>query len=181
MNAIQVQEPVTYNERTKMLPMRYSQCSCCGSEIASTTDLRENKRIVNEFKKLTLGFTTGATLKFTRQDIWKITQEQASEIFGGGPKAFSKYESDDVIQSEAMDKLLKLAINIPEAFAMLKEMSGEKVKQSTSVIVTNRSVEWKEVCIDSSIELPTTVDSPTNSHVGYTYLSAKSWSVKKVA
>ncbi len=38
----------------------------------------------------------------------ELTQKAANEVFGGGPVAFSKYEADDVIQSESMDKLLRL-------------------------------------------------------------------------
>ena len=38
--------------------------------------------------------------------------------------AFSKYESDDVAQSEAMDKLLRLAETVPAAFEHLAEQAG---------------------------------------------------------
>ncbi|MBW6086689.1 hypothetical protein KZ779_20740 [Escherichia coli] len=54
-------------------------------------------------------------------------------IWWGGPKAFSKYESDDVIQSEAMDKLMRLAAEVPDAFKRLRELSGEiKVERTVS-------------------------------------------------
>lgn len=45
------QQPVSYNGETKLLPLRFSVCSCCASEVALPVDLRENKRISNEFKK----------------------------------------------------------------------------------------------------------------------------------
>ncbi|HFV4041962.1 TPA: type II toxin-antitoxin system MqsA family antitoxin, partial [Escherichia coli] len=71
--------------------------------------------------------------KKIRTEVWMITQQKASSIFGGGPKAFSKYESDDVIQSEAMDKLMRLAAEVPDAFKRLRELSGEiKVERTVS-------------------------------------------------
>ena len=55
---------------------------------------------------------------------YKITQAQAAQLFGGGPVAFSKYENDDVAQSEAMDTLLRLVRRSPEAFWALVEEKG---------------------------------------------------------
>lgn len=38
-----------------------------------------------------------------------LTQKDASLVFGGGANAFSKYENEEVVQSAAMDKLIRLA------------------------------------------------------------------------
>lgn len=127
-------DDVTYKGVTKNLPARFSVCDACGSESATPVDLRENKRIFNEFKKSVDGLLTGKELKRIRTEVWNITQEKAASIFGGGPKAFSKYESDDVIQSEAMDKLIRLSADIPEAFLKLRELSGETVVEKTVTI-----------------------------------------------
>lgn len=54
----------------------------------------------------------------------KLSQDDAAEIFGGGPKAFSKYENDDVAQSEAMDKMIRLAAQLPTAFEHLTRIAG---------------------------------------------------------
>jgi HTH-type transcriptional regulator/antitoxin MqsA len=40
----------------------------------------------------------------------RLTQEDAGELFGGGPVAFSKYENDDLVPDEGMINLLRLAI-----------------------------------------------------------------------
>jgi HTH-type transcriptional regulator/antitoxin MqsA len=42
-------------------------------------------------------------------------------LFGGDPVAFSKYEADDVTQSDAMDKLLRVVSFVPAVFAYLTE------------------------------------------------------------
>lgn len=39
--------------------------------------------------------------------------------------AFSKYEHDDVAQSDAMDKLLRVANAVPEALAHLEQVADK--------------------------------------------------------
>ncbi|WP_341829237.1 type II TA system antitoxin MqsA family protein [Thiomicrorhabdus marina] len=58
------------------------------------------------------------------REAWGIDQKQAAAIFGGGPVAFSKYENNDVMQSEGMDKLLRAAWYAPDVFEWLKEKAG---------------------------------------------------------
>ena len=36
------------------------------------------------------------------------TQKKAGELFGGGPKAFSKYERGEAIQNKSLDILMRL-------------------------------------------------------------------------
>lgn len=180
LEAQQEQNAVTYKGVTKCLPMRFSVCSCCGSETASSTDLRENKRVSNCFKKQVDGFLTGAEVREIRTECWGISQATAANIFGGGPKAFSKYESDDVIQSEAMDKLMRVAHAIPEAFSKLKKLSGEDTRVEQSTVLTVASFEWSETPseVDNSVLV-----SPSNPQAmnAITYRSSKNWIYKDVA
>ncbi|MGH8759320.1 MAG: type II TA system antitoxin MqsA family protein [Burkholderiales bacterium] len=66
------------------------------------------------------GLLTGAEITVLRQQ-YQLTQSQAARLFGGGPVAFSKYENDDVAQSEFMDNLLRLVRRSAEAFWQLVE------------------------------------------------------------
>lgn len=45
-----------------------------------------------------------------------LSQQEAARVFGGGPKAFEKYESGEVAPSSAMTRLLLLAARRPELF-----------------------------------------------------------------
>ncbi len=45
-----------------------------------------------------------------------LSQRDAARVFGGGPKAFEKYESGEVAPSSAMTRLLLLAAKRPELF-----------------------------------------------------------------
>ncbi len=95
-----------------------SVCNLCGVEQASPEQLRNNKRAMTAFKKETDGLLTGREVRRIRERLG-LTQQQAAEIFGGGPIAFAKYEADDVSQSEAMDKLIRLASASDEVFQLL--------------------------------------------------------------
>lgn len=104
----------------------YSVCDACGSEQATAEDARFNKRDMIAFKKSVHGLLTGAEVKILRKK-WRLNQEQAAKVFGGGPVAFSKYEADDVMQSESMDKLLRLAASMPGVLDRLKADAGLNV------------------------------------------------------
>jgi HTH-type transcriptional regulator/antitoxin MqsA len=126
---------VEYKDHKKELDMHYSECDCCGSETATPAQLRTNKRLMTEFKKQIDGLLTGQELKKLRLELG-LTQADAANIFGGGPVAFSKYEADDVAQSEAMDKLLRVAQAVPEAYSFLtnksyanEDVNSEKVNK----------------------------------------------------
>ena len=79
---------------------------------------RDNKRRMVAFKKSVDGLLTGAEVRALRERLG-LKQSDAARVFGGGVVAFSKYENDDVTQSEAMDKLMRLADRVPQARNML--------------------------------------------------------------
>jgi len=114
---------VEYKAHSTQLDTHYSVCDTCGSEQANSEQLRANKRAMVAFKKQIDGLLTGHEVRKLREQLG-INQAEAARIFGGGPVAFSKYESDDVAQSEAMDKLLRLAISVPSAYTQLLLNSG---------------------------------------------------------
>lgn len=114
---------VEYHGKIAQLDSHYALCDVCGAEQATADQVRRNKRTMIAFKKAVDGLLSGSRVRAIREKFG-ITQSQAALIFGGGPVAFSKYESDDVMQSEAMDKLLRLAEKIPEAFTQLAQEAG---------------------------------------------------------
>jgi len=118
-----VKNTVEYKGQTTDLDMHFSVCNFCGSEQANKIQLRDNKRAMNAFKKKVDGLLPGEEVRRIRRRL-HISQVEAARVFGGGPVAFSKYESDDVAQSDAMDKLLRLALDIPDAYEYLLKKAG---------------------------------------------------------
>lgn len=121
---------VEYHGQKTSLNSYFAVCDTCGAEQASADQIRRNKRAMMAFKKSVDGLLTGIEVRALRERLG-INQIQAARMFGGGPVAFSKYESDDVAQSEAMDKLLRLAETVPAAFAHLAEQAGVALERES--------------------------------------------------
>lgn len=115
-----------YKGHRAELPSHYKQCDTCTSDFAGMAESKQNKRIVMAFRKQVEGLLTGDEITALRKQ-YQLTQAQAAKLFGGGPVAFSKYENDDVAQSEAMDTLLRLIRRSPAAFwALVEEKRSEE-------------------------------------------------------
>lgn len=115
--------PVEYNGVARELDLYYSFCKACGSDLGDGSQITRNKRLMTAFKKEVDGLLTGAEVRKIREALG-ISQVEATKIFGGGPVAFSKYEADDITQSEGMDKLLRVAHAVPQAYFYLQELAG---------------------------------------------------------
>jgi len=112
-----------YKGHKAMVPMHYQLCDSCHSDFAGAKQSRLNKRGAMAFRKSVDGLLTGAEICALR-DKYKLTQAQAAKLFGGGPVAFSKYENDDVAQSEPMDTLLRVMLRSESAFWELVDHKG---------------------------------------------------------
>jgi HTH-type transcriptional regulator / antitoxin MqsA len=111
-------EDVEYGGQTARVAVRMVSCDHCGSEYATPAEALLNKRAVMAFRKRVDGLLSGEEIRFIRRQ-YDISQDQASAMFGGGPKAFSKYENDDVAHATSMDKLLRLVRDSEDAFHRL--------------------------------------------------------------
>lgn len=147
-----------YKGRRAELPSHYKQCDTCTSDFAGMTESKLNKRIVMAFRKQVDGLLTGDEIIALRKQ-YNLKQAQAAKLFGGGPVAFSKYENDDVAQSEAMDTLLRLVRRSPEAFWALVEEKGMQAEftQLRESVHSSISVPVKVVALK---RLPTNTTRP---------------------
>ncbi|EMH4043672.1 type II toxin-antitoxin system MqsA family antitoxin [Providencia stuartii] len=112
-----------FNGKQGVIAIHYSECSECGCETASEKDMKLNARNMNKFKKQCLGLLTGKELLSIRNDLG-ISQREAADVFGGGPNSFTKYEHDDVIQSVAMDRLIRTAYKYDVVLLDLCKQAG---------------------------------------------------------
>ncbi|MBC3484706.1 type II toxin-antitoxin system MqsA family antitoxin [Pseudomonas sp. SWRI50] len=116
----QFTESFSYKGKTRNLILICAECNACGSEFADDALSKRNQKTIRSATKEIDGLLTSTEVRMLRKK-WSITQAQAGKIFGGGPVAFAKYEADDIIQSEAMDNLLRVAEAVPEARRWLFE------------------------------------------------------------
>ena len=141
----QMQEAETeYKGHKVMLPLHYKLCDHCLSDFAGTEESRRNRRVLLAFRKQVDGLLTGTEIIVLRKQ-YGLTQVQAARLFGGGPVAFSKYENDDVAQSEAMDTLLRLVRRSASSFWELVEEKGMSAEFMTKKPVV--SARPKPVCV----------------------------------
>ena len=132
----QIQEAETeYKGHKVMLPLYYKLCDHCLSDFAGAEESRRNRRVLLAFRKQIDGLLTGSEISALRKQ-YGLTQVQAARLFGGGPVAFSKYENDDVAQSEAMDTLLRLIRRSATSFWELVEEKGMSMEFIASKPVT---------------------------------------------
>ena len=138
----------------------YEECNVCGSEQADAALSLKNKRLMIAFRKQADGLLTGAEVRALRERL-QLKQSEAALVFGGGPTAFSKYESDDVTQSAAMDKLLRVADALPEAFRHLCKLAGQEVPKGVPSLSVVKSA---EDIVLQTIEIPDTSDGANDEY-----------------
>ena len=100
-----------------------SECKECHATITTAEQARSNERLVIEAKRKIDGLLTSAEIKALRQQLG-LSQEIASQVFGGGPHAFSKYERNEVMQSAVADNLMRIVQLHPNVLHDLAAMKG---------------------------------------------------------
>lgn len=138
----------------------YEECNVCGSEQADAALSLKNKRLMIAFRKQVDGLLTGEEVRALRERL-KLKQSEAARVFGGGPTAFSKYESDDVAQSAAMDKLLRVADALPEAFRYLCKLAEHELPAGGTLFSSPRDI---ESIVWQTIEIPEVPDGANDEY-----------------
>jgi HTH-type transcriptional regulator/antitoxin MqsA len=95
-------------------------CESCGEGILTGDDLRKYSRALQNLKAKAEQVLPPAEVTAIREKLG-LSQRQASEILGGGPRAFQKYEAGSQTPSVPMSHLLKLLARDP---SRLKELVG---------------------------------------------------------
>jgi HTH-type transcriptional regulator / antitoxin MqsA len=80
-----------------------------------------------ELKAETQGVLKPSEVRAVRQRL-KLSQRKAGELLGGGPRAFQKYESGEVLVSRPMTQLLRLLDRDPKR---LQELNRSRRPQAT--------------------------------------------------
>ena len=121
---------VEINGQTISVPLQYSTCDHCGSELTDAEQARANKRAMVAAEKQVVGLLAGSAIREFRKHH-QISQADAAQLFGGGKVGFSRYENDDIVQSQAMDSLLRLCIEQPPTLIRLARMRKVGLAAST--------------------------------------------------
>lgn len=121
-----VTESIRFNGTQLQVPgIEVSTCPACGEEVVLPEQARANERRFADAKRQALGLMTAAEITAWR-DRHDLTQQVAAAIVGGGVNAFSKYERGEVIQSQAVDTLMRSVDYVPGMLAFMLARAGLK-------------------------------------------------------
>lgn len=95
-----------------MQPADY--CDACEDGVINPEDRKSVQLVLQEHKARIDGLLTPTEIKQIREKILKINRKKASEIFGGGINAFSRYERGEVGITKLLSLTLKFLNDHPE-------------------------------------------------------------------
>lgn len=95
-------------------------CDQSDESIHTGEDMKVSDRMLNFLKARCEGLLEPAEIRRIRKKL-HLTQEAAGLLIGGGPRAFQKYESGDLLPSRAVSNALLLLDHDPHALSVLKE------------------------------------------------------------
>lgn len=110
---------LTYKGETVTFDMPGWYCNTSDESIHTGADMKLSDRMLNLLKAKAEYLLQPAEIRRIRKKLG-LTQEQAGELIGGGPRAFQKYETGDLLPSRAISSALALLDHDPSALAVLK-------------------------------------------------------------
>jgi HTH-type transcriptional regulator/antitoxin MqsA len=110
---------LTYRNESITFDMPGWYCNASDESIHTGADMKLSDRMLNRLKARIEGLLEPQEIRRIRKKLG-LTQEQAGQLIGGGPRAFQKYETGDVLPSRAISSALVLLDHDPAALAILK-------------------------------------------------------------
>lgn len=112
----------TYKSHEIQVKQSGQYCLECKEAFLSPQDLKSTKLEIANFKRGVDHFLTTDELKRIRKKL-HINQQEAAIIFGGGIRAFHKYETAEVTQSKPLDILFRLIDSDTISFDDIKKVA----------------------------------------------------------
>ena len=109
---------LAYKGETAQVEMPGWYCPDCGESIHTGDDLKQADRALNRLKARQEKLLEPQEIRRIRKKLG-LTQVAAGTLIGGGPRAFQKYESGDLLPSRAVVSALKLLDDNPKGIEVL--------------------------------------------------------------
>jgi len=110
---------LTYKGESITFDMPGWYCDQSEESIHTGEDMKISDRMLNRLKARSEGLLEPEEIRRIRKKL-RLTQEAAGLVIGGGPRAFQKYESGDLLPSRAISSALVLLDHDPKALAVLR-------------------------------------------------------------
>ena len=113
--------PYTYKGETTMLPQVTGDfCPACDEYVLGAVESRRTMALMQAFnKQVNASIVDPEFITAVRKKL-ELDQREASEIFGGGVNAFSRYENGKTKPPLALVKLLKVLDRHPDLLAEVR-------------------------------------------------------------
>jgi len=113
--------PYTYKGESTVIPsVTGNFCPACGEAVLEKRESVRIRALMLEFKKqVNASIIDPAFIASVRKKL-ALNQREASEIFGGGVNAFSRYENGKTNPPLALVKLLKVLDRHPDLLSEIK-------------------------------------------------------------
>jgi HTH-type transcriptional regulator/antitoxin MqsA len=107
--------PYTYKGESTIIPAVTGDfCPACDESVLNTDESRRTMNFMLEFNKQVNASIVDPSFIVSVRKKLNLDQREASEIFGGGVNAFSRYETGKTKPSLALVKLLKVLDRHPD-------------------------------------------------------------------
>ena len=110
---------LTYKGESLTFDMPGWYCDQSEESIHTGEDMKVSDRMLNRLKAHSEGLLGPEEIRRIRKKL-RLSQEAAGLVIGGGPRAFQKYESGDLLPSRAISSALRLLNHDPKSLAVLK-------------------------------------------------------------
>lgn len=112
------QMTLSYKGHSVTFDMPGWYCEESDESIHSGEDMKVSDRQLNALKARSESLLLPDEIKRIRKKL-RLTQVEAGNIIGGGPRAFQKYEAGDLLPSRAISSALVLLDSSPESLQLL--------------------------------------------------------------
>jgi len=110
---------LTYKGESLTFDMPGWYCDQSEESIHTGEDMKTSDRMLNLLKARNEKLLEPKEIRRIRKKL-HLSQEEAGLLIGGGPRAFQKYESGDLLPSRAVSSALVLLDHDPPALSVLK-------------------------------------------------------------
>lgn len=114
---------LTYKGQSVTVQMPGWYCQDSDESIHTGADMKVSDKALKELKIKVEKLLLPEDIRRIRTKLG-LTQREAGEVIGGGPNAFQKYESGEVLLSKGMSNFLRVLEKHPEEVEKLKEQSA---------------------------------------------------------
>jgi len=114
---------LSYKSNTLSYKQPGNWCDSCDEGVIEPCDRKATQKQLMEFRSSIDGLLTPDEIRHIRKKL-NLTQSEASELFGGGVNAFSRYEKGEIQIYRATSQLLRLLNKHP---LQLKELKNAAI------------------------------------------------------